>query len=157
MKLLSIDPGFERLGIAVISSEKGKLTLAASECFKTSAKIPFAERLAAIQEKVEDVIASHKPTALAIEKLFFSNNQTTAMRVAEARGVVVATAARHGLAVYEYTPGEIKVAVTGNGAAGKAAVMKMIPILIHMKTASSSDDEMDAIAVGLTCLARERL
>lgn len=155
--ILGIDPGFERIGIAVIQRvPKEKDALLYSNCFKTSAKIPFHKRLAAIGAEIERVIAEYQPQALAIEKLYFTTNQKTVMGVAEARGVIVYSAARNDLAVFEYTPPQIKVAVTGYGKADKGMVGMMVPKLIQIDSDISSDDELDAIAIGLTCLACER-
>ena len=148
-RILAIDPGFERLGIAIIDVSP-KETLVHSECFHTDAKLSFAERLQLLGTHVRDVIAKYEPGELAIETLFISNNQKTAMHVAEARGVVIYECARAELSVHEYNPLQIKVAVTGYGKASKDDVMKMVPKLIRMETASTSDDELDAIACGLT-------
>ena len=157
MILLSIDPGFERVGIAVIKREsKQKDVLVFSECFKTQAKIPFHLRLTHIGTEIESVIKKYKPIALAIEKLYFEKNQKTAMGVSEARGVIVYSASRNGLDIFEYTPPQIKVAVTGYGKADKQMVMSMVPKLIHIEKQIHSDDELDAIAIGLTCLAMEK-
>jgi crossover junction endodeoxyribonuclease RuvC len=158
MKLLSIDPGFERVGIAVIEKTSLKKDiLIYSECFKTSAKIPFCERLEKIGTEVESVIKKYKPDALAIEKLYFTTNQKTVMGVSEARGTIIYVAAKNNLPVYEYTPPQIKVAVTGYGKASKDMVMSMVPKLIDVDINVNSDDELDAIAIGLTCLACEKL
>jgi crossover junction endodeoxyribonuclease RuvC len=157
MKILAIDPGFERVGIAVIDHSPGqKDVLLYSTCFKTKASLPFHERLALIGAKMEEIIKIYKPKALAIEKLYFTTNQKTVMGVAEARGVIIYSASRNGLAIYEYTPPQIKVAVTGYGKADKNMVISMVPKLITMEKKSTSDDELDAIAIGLTCLACER-
>lgn len=157
MKILSIDPGFERIGIAVIErADKQKDALVYSACFKTSAKIPFHERLTAIGDEMERVIKKYKPQALGIEKLYFTTNQKTVMGVSEARGVIIYSASRNGLEIFEYTPPQIKVAVTGYGKATKDMVIRMVPKLIEMKTDTNSDDELDAIAIGLTCLACEK-
>ncbi len=154
MKILSIDPGFERIGIAIIEKTfLKKDILVYSTCFKTSAKIPFPERLKNIGNEIEKNIKKYKPEALAIEKLYFTTNQKTVMGVSEARGTIIYVAAKNNLAVYEYTPPQIKVAVTGYGKASKDMIMSMVPKLIDIKTTINSDDEMDAIAVGLTCLA----
>jgi crossover junction endodeoxyribonuclease RuvC len=157
MKILSIDPGFERIGIAVIERRpKQKDVLVYSDCFKTSAKIPFHARLTAIGNEIERVIKKYKPQALAIEKLYFTTNQKTVMGVSEARGVIVYSASRNGLSIFEYTPPQIKVAVTGYGKASKDMVIRMVPKLINIDNSIDSDDELDAIAIGLTCLACER-
>jgi len=158
MKILAIDPGFERVGIAVLEKKpKQKDIVVYSACFKTSAKIPFHERLTAIGTEIEKIIKKHKPIALAIEKLYFTTNQKTVMGVAEARGVIIYSASRNGLHIFEYTPPQIKVAVTGYGKASKDMVMSMIPKLITMGTLSNSDDELDAIAIGITCFACENM
>ena len=154
MRILSIDPGFERIGIAIIERlPKQKDVLVYSSCFKTSAKIPFHARLTAIGNEIEKIIKKYKPQALAIEKLYFTTNQKTVMGVAEARGVIVYSASRNGLSIFEYTPPQIKVAVTGYGKASKDMVIRMVPKLIIMDNSIDSDDELDAIAIGLTCLA----
>jgi len=154
MKVLAIDPGFERIGIAIIERlPKEKDSLVYSDCFKTSAKIPFHERLTKIGDEMERVIKKYKPQALAVEKLYFTTNQKTVMGVSEARGVIIYSASRNGLQIHEYTPPQIKVAVTGYGKADKNMVISMVSKLIHMGKKTNSDDELDAIAIGLTCLA----
>lgn len=154
MNILAIDPGYERIGIAIISRIPAhKDTLLYSNCFKTSSALAFHERLTAIGNELEKLIQEYKPTSLAIEKLYFQNNQKTAMGVAEARGVIMYTASRNNLSIYEYTPPQIKVAVTGYGKADKKMVMSMVPKLIRIPETLTSDDELDAIAIGLTCLA----
>ena len=156
MRIISIDPGFERVGIAIIEKTfLKKDILIYSNCFKTSAKIPFPERLRNIGAELEKIIKKYKPVALAIEKLYFTTNQKTVMGVSEARGVIIYVASKNNLSIYEYTPPQIKVAVTGYGKATKQMVMSMVPKLIDIKTDIKSDDEIDAIAIGLTCLACE--
>jgi len=157
-RILSIDPGFERVGIAIIEKTfLQKDILVYSACFKTSAKIPFPKRLTLIGKEVEKIIKKYKPEVLAIEKLYFTTNQKTAMGVSEARGAIIYIASKNGLPVYEYTPPQVKVAVTGYGKANKEMLMSMIPKLIDIKKDINSDDELDAIAIGLTCLACEKL
>lgn len=149
MKIIGIDPGYDRLGIAVIEHN----ILLHSECFTTSAKDSFHVRLASIGQRVEELITEYSPDAMALESLFVTNNQKTAMKVAEARGVISYCAARKDIPVHEYTPPQIKVAVTGHGGTDKTGVMKMIPLLIKMNKKKALDDEYDAIAVALTCAA----
>ena len=157
MKILAIDPGFERIGIAIIEKTgQKKDTLIYSSCFKTKATLPFHARLSLIGEEVEKIIKEYKPKALAIEKLYLNTNHKTVMGVAEARGVIVYSASHNGLDIFEYTPPQIKVAVTGYGKADKKMVLGMVPKLIDMEKSIKSDDELDAIAIGLTCLACER-
>lgn len=152
MKIISIDPGYERLGIAIIEKSK-KEALLFSECFKTKAALPFEERLLAVGREVARIIAEYGPQALAIENLFIATNQKTAMRVAEVRGAIIYQAQLSGLAVYEYTPLQIKTATTGYGKATKEQVMSMVRKLIAGAEKIAQDDEMDAIAIGLTHFA----
>lgn len=157
MRILGIDPGVERVGIAVVDKVAGKERYVFSECFKTSSKLAHAERLALIGAEVARVVLEHAPEALSIEKLFFEKNTTTAMYVAEARGVIMYECARQGLKAYEYTPMEIKVAVTGYGKSDKTAIMQMVPRLLKLPERKMIDDEVDAIACALTCFAHERM
>ena len=158
MRIISIDPGFERVGIAIIEKTfLKKDILVYSNCFKTTTKISLNERIKNIGNEVEKIIKKYKPEALAIEKLYFSTNQKTVMGVAEARGVIIYVATKNNLSVYEYTPPQIKVAVTGYGKASKTMIMSMVPKLIDVDSGINSDDELDAIAIGLTCLACEKL
>ncbi len=153
MKIIAIDPGYERMGVAIIEKRGVKETLAYSECFKTSAKIPHDERLKLIGKEIETIIKKYKPEAMAIETLFFTNNQKTAMHVSEARGVMLYIASSQGLSVREFSPMAIKVAVTGYGKSEKDQVTAMVKKLIKIDKAIKYDDEYDAIAVGLTYFA----
>lgn len=154
MKILAIDPGYERLGIAVLEKDGGeKEQLLFSECFKTSNKIPHPERLGKIHERIEEIIKKFKPKYLAIENLFFNTNQKTAMMVSEARGAIISLCVVRGLEVFEFTPLQIKAAVTGHGRSDKNNLLKMIPLLIKIDKKIKYDDEYDAIAVGLTFFA----
>jgi crossover junction endodeoxyribonuclease RuvC len=158
MKILAIDPGFERLGIAVIEKEKStKEVVTHSECFHTNPKDRFEVRLSLLGERVKEIIKTYQPDVCAIETLFLSTNKKTGMHVAEARGVVLYEAVQGGLAIHEYTPLQVKVAVTGDGRADKKQVMQMVPKFVMLKEKSTSDDELDAIAIGLTCIAHEHL
>jgi crossover junction endodeoxyribonuclease RuvC len=157
MRILAIDPGYERLGIAVIEKiPKSKEVVIFSECFKTSTKLSHSERLCFIGKELEKVILEHRPEALAIESLFFGANQKTAITVAEARGVILFQAGVYNLPIYEYGPGQIKVAVTGYGKSDKEQIITMIPKLVKITKEIKHDDEYDAIAIGLTCFAIER-
>ena len=159
MKIISIDPGYERVGIAILEKNPGdkKETVVYSECFKTSAKLPFQERLLLIGEHLEKIIKKYEPKNMAIEKLFFENNQKTAMGVSEARGAMIYICKKNKINVFEYTPLQIKSAVTGYGKADKGMVMDMVPKLVFMKKETKSDDELDAVAIGITCIASEKL
>lgn len=168
MRIIAIDPGYERIGIAVLArqdfSEKnlsgqGKVCreeLLYSECFKTKASLPFFDRLGLIGQEVARVISEYSPEALAIENLFIETNQKTAMRVAEARGTILYQAHILGLEIHEYTPLQVKVATTGYGKATKTQVISMVKKLISGAESIKQDDEMDAIAIGLTHFAYAR-
>lgn len=156
-KILAIDPGYERIGIAILEKGIGKKeSLVFSECFKTSSKLQLHDRLKNIGERVSEVIKKYNPEALSIEKLYFTTNQKTVMGVSEARGVILFVSKINNLNVFEYTPPQIKIAVTGYGKATKEMVMSMVPKLIEIEKTIKSDDELDAIAIGLTCFACEK-
>lgn len=158
MIILAIDPGFERIGVAVIEKNKGeKEKLLYSECFKTSPKIAFADRLVCIAEKIDTLCHTYSPHTLVTESLFMATNLKTGIHVAHARGVIIAGARKNNLEVYEYTPLQVKVAVTGYGKSDKKAVMAMVPRIISIPTDITSDDELDAIAIGLTGIAHLHL
>lgn len=156
-RILAIDPGYERIGVAVLEKDSsGKEVLLFSECFKTSSKIPHYERLTSIGKELDSVIKKYKPNIMSIEKLYFTTNQKTVMGVSEARGVMLFVGKTNNLKIFEYTPPEIKVAVTGYGKATKEMVMVMVPKLVKIEKTIKSDDELDAVAIGLTCFACEK-
>jgi crossover junction endodeoxyribonuclease RuvC len=156
MKILGIDPGYDRVGIAIV---EGK-TLLHSECFLTSSKDDFHVRLKEIGMRIKEIIETYSPDLLALESLFITKNQKTAMKVAEARGVIAYEASLKEIPIHEYSPPQIKVAVTGHGGSDKNQIIKMIPLLIKMSDKNKSkkiiDDEYDAIAVALTCQAHTK-
>jgi crossover junction endodeoxyribonuclease RuvC len=152
MKVLAIDPGFGRCGVAVLMKERGVEHVLYSDCIETSAKLPFPERLAEVVNACERVIEKEAPTHMAIEKLYFATNQKTAMQVAEVRGALISLATQHGLGVFEYTPMQVKAAL-GYGKADKKQIAKMIHLLVKIDKPVKHDDEYDAIAVGVTHLA----
>ncbi|MBP9714985.1 MAG: crossover junction endodeoxyribonuclease RuvC [Candidatus Pacebacteria bacterium] len=153
MIILGIDPGYERLGIAVLEKNKGKEEVLHSECFKTSAKLKFEERLFLIGQKIEEIIKKYKPDVLAIETLFSNTNQKTVMHVSEARGVVIYEAIKKDLKIFEASPPQIKMATTGYGKADKNQVIKMVKMLVKIDNNKKSDDELDAIAIAITAFA----
>ena len=157
MIVLGIDPGYDRLGLAIIKQEKGKQELLYSDCFLTNKKTIFSERLLALGNEVEKVIKKWQPEVVAMEKLFFTVNQKTAMNVAEARGVITFLLAKHGLKLFDYTPLEIKTCITGYGSADKKQMIGMIPKLIKITKEIKHDDEYDAVGVAITYLARAPL
>ena len=154
MIILGIDPGYERIGIAIIEKpDIGKEVLLYSNCFKTDAKLLFNKRLFLIGEEIDRVCTKYTPTLLSIETLLFNSNQKTALKVSEARGVIIYEAKRHTLNVYEYTPLQIKNAITGYGRATKNQVDLMTRQLVNIPNTVKQDDEIDAIAISLTCAA----
>lgn len=153
VRVLAIDPGFDRMGIAVIEGDPSKPTLVWSDCV-TPTKGTVEERLAAVQQAVTEAIEKYTPDVFALEGLFFSTNVKTALGVAEARGAVLAAAGAAGCRVVECSPQEVKLAVTGYGAADKKAVANMIPHLLTLPPKKRLDDELDAIAVGIAALAK---
>lgn len=158
MRILSIDPGYERVGIAIIEkkSQKEKEILVFSECFKTDPKLQINDRLFLIGQEIESLIKKYKPEICAIENLFFANNAKTVMGVSQARGVIIYEASRGGLKIEEYTPLQIKNATTGYGKATKSQVDSMVRQLIEIPDSLKQDDEIDAIACGLTSFAHFR-
>lgn len=151
MRILAIDPGYDRLGIAVIAGDPSRPTLIMSACILPK-KGAREERLACVLRAVEDAIRAHAPEALGIETLFFSVNKKTALGVAEARGAVLAAAGRASLPVIECSPQQVKLTVAGHGGADKKAVASMLPRLISLPKRKRLDDELDAIAIGITAL-----
>ena len=157
MRVIAIDPGYDRVGIAIIekTSARDREVVIHSECFTTPKSDSMALRLNAVGSRLAQIIVEHQPEFAALETLYFSKNQKTALSVAEARGVIVYECARAGLTLFEYPPSHIKIAVTGHGASTKHEIMGMIPRLVAMKKTDILDDEFDAIAVGITCIAHE--
>ena len=154
MRVLGIDPGYERVGVAVVEKNgSSKENLLYSSCFKTDSKLPFPNRLFLIGQEIERVIKKNKPDALSIETLLFNTNQKTALLVSEARGIIIYEAKKQNLGIYEYTPLQIKNAITGYGRASKNQVDTMVRQLISIPQTTKQDDEIDAIAIALTGLA----
>lgn len=156
MKVLAFDPGYDRLGVAVLTRTKGEDTLLYSTCVETDKTQAFGKRLYTIGTIVESLMGEHSPDMVAIETLFFNKNVKTAIGVAQTRGVIVYLAERAHCIVCEYGPQEIKVAITGYGKSDKHAVITMVKRLVKHAPSDALDDEYDAIAVGITALANYR-
>jgi len=158
MIILSIDPGFGRMGVAVIKKENrgSKEELLYSNCFITDSKQNIYDRFLKVGQEINRVIKKYKPEVFAMENLFMTNNQKTVMDVSQARGIIIYEAKKAGLEVVEYTPPQIKIAVTGYGRADKTQVYDMVKKLIKLERKKTFDDEIDAIAVGLTAFAHLR-
>lgn len=152
MKILAIDPGYDRLGIALVAGNASKPTLLWSDCIVPEKESP-EKRLAHIAQEIQKAITTSAPDALGIETLFFGINKKTVIGVAEARGAVLAIAGIASLPVIECSPQQVKLAVTGYGGADKKAIALMIPRLVTLPTRKRFDDEIDAIAIGITALA----
>lgn len=157
-KILAIDPGYERLGIAVLEKINDKENLIFSECYRTDSKKDFVDRLESIGLRVKEIIRLYKPETLAIETLIFNTNQKTAMRVSEVRGAIIFLAKEAGLLIRELTPLQIKMAITGYGRSDKKQMLAMLVKLIKIeKNRKTKDDEYDAIATGLACIAHFKI
>lgn len=153
MIILGIDPGFERMGCAVLEKKPTGEKLLYSICVTTNRQDAHEKRLLVLVEGLKKIIKEFHIDIVAVEKLFFTTNQKTAIKVAEARGVILLTAAENRLPVTEFTPLEVKMALTGYGKAEKDQVKRMTLAVLKMETAPKSDDEIDAIAVALACSA----
>lgn len=153
MRVLAIDPGYDRLGIAVLEGDPSRPILLHSDCVLPE-KGSAEKRLAEVSLAVTGAITEYAPDALGIETLFFSINKKTALGVAEARGAVLAAAGIADIPIIECSPQQVKLAVTGYGGADKKAVEQMIPKLLFLSEKKRLDDELDAIAVGICALAQ---
>jgi crossover junction endodeoxyribonuclease RuvC len=151
--ILGIDPGYGRVGIAVIKKTNKGEELVHSECFETDAKLSHSQRLFLIAEKITGTIKKYKPEQMAVETLLWSKNKKTALQVAEARGVIITEAARHKVFLREFNPNQIKLAVTGYGKSDKKQIICMVEKLVKLKPKKRHDDEYDAIATAITCSA----
>jgi len=150
MRILGIDPGTGILGFGVIEADKGQAQLVDAGVIRTPVKEDDAVRLQTIFDELTDIIAQTKPTVMSVEKLFFAQNVTTAMTVAQARGVVLLCGRQAGLEIFEYTPLQIKQALTGYGRAEKKQIQEMVRVVLKLKTVPKPDDCADALAAAIT-------
>jgi len=150
MRILGIDPGTGILGFGVIDVAKGKSQLVDAGVIRTPVHEDDAVRLETIYDELSDIIAANKPDVMSVEKLFFVRNVTTAMTVAQARGVVLLAGKQTKLQIFEYTPLQIKMAVTGYGKADKKQVQEMVRVILGLASIPKPDDAADAIAAALT-------
>ncbi len=149
MKILGIDPGYAIIGWGVLNYERGRFAPLDFGAVTTAAGTPFVERLQQIYTDLSRILEQHRPDAMAIEKLYFQNNQKTAIEVAEARGVILLAAQNAGVPIYEYTPLQVKSAVTGFGQAQKPQVMEMTRRLLRLQQVPKPDDTADALAIAI--------
>lgn len=151
-RILGIDPGTGILGFGVIDVDvRGKASLVDAGVIRTPVKQPDSERLLTIYDELSEIIKSTKPTVMSVEKLFFSQNVTTAMSVSQARGIVLLIGQQNKMELHEYTPQQIKQALTGYGKADKKQMQEMVRLVLNLKEIPKPDDCADAIAAALCC------
>ena len=153
MRILGIDPGVATIGFGLVEAERAQVHMLTYGAITTPAGLPLSKRLYQIATDMVDLIGQTKPDAIAIEELFFNNNITTGIAVAHGRGVVLCTAERLGVPIFEYTPMQVKQAVVGYGLAEKRQVMDMTKRLLKLKAVPKPDDAADALAIAI-CHAR---
>ncbi len=153
MVVLGIDPGYAIVGFGLLNSDRGVSTLLACGAINTLAGLPLSKRLLQIANDLEELIMQFKPDVMAVERLYFGNNVTTGIGVAQARGVILMIAEKHGIPIHEYDPSQVKMAVVGYGKAEKRQVMDMTKRLLNLKAVPKPDDAADAVAIAL-CHAR---
>ena len=153
MKILGIDPGIGRMGYGITEKNRGKETFVAAGLLETPAGLPHADRLLMLAHELENIIGRHKPDVAAIESIFFAKNAKTALEVAQARGVAIFLCKKAGLAIEEYTPLQVKIALTGYGRAEKTQVAAMAKKLLAIPADLTQDDTLDALALCITSAA----
>ena len=153
MVILGIDPGYAIVGFGVLRSEQGSQSLLACGAINTPAGLPLSKRLLQIANDLDELIQQFNPDAMAVERLYFGNNVTTGIGVAQARGVILMIAERNEIPIFEYDPSQVKSAVVGYGKAEKSQVMDMTKRLLKLKSVPKPDDAADAVAIAL-CHAR---
>lgn len=151
MLILGIDPGTSIVGFGIVKKEKNGLNCEEYGCIKTAPKISSSEKLLQIERELDSLIKKNQPDEIALEKLFFFKNIKTAIGVAEARGVILAVCAKNNKTVHEFTPLQIKQAVSCYGRADKKQVQKMVKLILNLKDLPKPDDAADALACAITC------
>jgi crossover junction endodeoxyribonuclease RuvC len=149
MRVLGIDPGTGIMGFGVVDTGRQPVMVDAG-VIRTKPHQPEPERLLIIFDALQEIVKASKPQVVSVEKLFFARNVTTAMAVAQARGVVLLVAQQHGLPIFEYTPMQIKQCLTGYGKADKKQMQEMVRIMLKLKDVPKPDDCADALAAALT-------
>ena len=149
MRILGIDPGYAIVGYGVVDLNRSRFTPVDYGVITTPAKIPIEDRLMSIYNEVSAIMEKYKPDVMAIEELFFNSNHTTAIPVAEARGVILLAARQHGIKQFEYTPLQVKSAVVGYGRAEKKQVIAMTTSLLGLPKPPKPDDAADALAIAI--------
>lgn len=151
MRILGIDPGYAIVGYGVLDFYGNDFRVVEYGAITTPAGTPMEDRLFTIYSDLKNVIATTKPTCMAVERLYFNTNQKTAIDVAEARGVILLSAREAGIKFYEYTPLQVKQSVVGYGRAEKHQVMEMTRLLLNLKCVPKPDDTADALAIAICC------
>lgn len=151
MIILGLDPGTATTGYGIIKIEGNQMIHIDHGCILTAASSPLHERLGQIAFEVRQLIAHHSPDRVAVEDLFFFKNVSTAITVAQARGVLLSIAAEHQLPVYSYTPLQVKQALTSYGRADKKQMQKMVALILGLSELPSPDDAADGLAIAVTC------
>jgi crossover junction endodeoxyribonuclease RuvC len=149
MIVIGIDPGLATVGFGVIRTEKNNITPVSYGAIRTSAEKQTPQRLLEIYTEVNELFGKYEPSAVAVEKLFFNKNVTNAMSVSEARGVIVLAAEQNHIPVFEYTPNEVKQAITGSGRADKKQMQEMIKRLLNLDEIPRPDDAADGLSIAL--------
>ncbi len=149
MLILGIDPGFAITGYGLVESVSNRLGIVKYGAVDTPAGMPFTSRLTAIRNELTEIINEYRPDAAAVEELFFNSNTTTAMKVAQGRGVAVETISSMGIPVYEYTPLQVKMTIVGYGRAEKKQVQQMVKVMLKLDAIPKPDDAADALAIAI--------
>ena len=156
LTILGIDPGTHRLGWGVISGSASKQSYIASGCLESPAHTRADVYLPKIYQEISEIISTYQPNIIGIESLLFQKNVSTAISVAEARGVIRLVAAQNNIPVVESAPNTIKLAVAGSGSAGKAEVTRMVGLLLGIEVSKKRDDELDALAVAISTIVTNK-
>lgn len=150
--ILGLDPGFGRTGFAVLGGTKDKPRLINFGCLETTAKLPHPQRLKQLADKLKKLLTQYRPQLVALEKVFFAANSKTALQVGEARGVLLVTASARNIPIIEFTPPQVKLAVTGDGRADKKQIQKMLQLVFKLSAPIKQDDAADAAAIAFCAL-----
>jgi len=151
MLILGIDPGTARIGAGLIEYKSKKARILRYDCLSTNAKDSTAERLNDLHRQLTGFIKKHRPDIIAIEDIFFFKNLKTVIKVSQARGVILLAAAQQNLPIHEYTPLQVKQALTGYGRAEKKQMQRMVKVVLNLKEIPRPDDAADALAVAVCC------
>ncbi|MBQ8196144.1 MAG: crossover junction endodeoxyribonuclease RuvC [Oscillospiraceae bacterium] len=149
MRILGIDPGYAIVGYGVLDYDHNQFTVVNYGAITTEAHTPFEQRLVEIYDDMNSLIEMFRPDCMSIERLYFTNNKTTGIDVAQARGVITLAAAKHGVEIYEYTPLQVKQSVVGYGRAEKHQVQEMVKNILRLKECPKPDDTADAVALAI--------